>query len=291
MIYLLITSIIWAFSFGLIKGELNGLDSNFVAWVRMSCALLIFIPFFRIKKLAFKEALFLSCLGGLQYGLMYLFTIRAYYYLDAHQIVLFTGFTPIYVTILHDAFSKKFRPFYLFTAFLALLGVTLIYFQSINPSATLKGFLLVQLGDLCFAFGQVVYRWYRQRHDKLIDREIYLLLFVGACIVTSIALIGGGRGVSSLQQVTVRQWLVLVYLGSISSGICFFWWNKGAVSVNPGTLAIFNNIKIPLGVFFAITFFGEKANVPTLILSGALIVIALFLSEKYAKAELKLSTR
>ena len=47
MVFLLLVSLIWAFSFGLIKGNLTGLDSNFVAFCRMFVSLLIFLPFLK----------------------------------------------------------------------------------------------------------------------------------------------------------------------------------------------------------------------------------------------------
>jgi hypothetical protein len=42
MIWLLLVSLAWAFSFGLIKGNLTGVDSNFVAFARMALSLLSF---------------------------------------------------------------------------------------------------------------------------------------------------------------------------------------------------------------------------------------------------------
>jgi len=51
MIYLLLVSIAWAFSFGLIKGNLAGVDSNFVSFARMAFSLLVFLPFLKYKNL------------------------------------------------------------------------------------------------------------------------------------------------------------------------------------------------------------------------------------------------
>ncbi|MDX9865812.1 MAG: hypothetical protein RBT34_13495, partial [Anaerolineaceae bacterium] len=44
MIYLLVVSLVWAFSFGLIKGNLVGLDAVFVAGMRLLISLLVFLP-------------------------------------------------------------------------------------------------------------------------------------------------------------------------------------------------------------------------------------------------------
>jgi len=45
LIYLVVVSVVWAFSFPLIKLRLTGLDASFVALVRMTLALLVLLPF------------------------------------------------------------------------------------------------------------------------------------------------------------------------------------------------------------------------------------------------------
>ena len=49
MIYISIVSLIWAFSFGLIGNVLAGVDSFFVATLRLGVASLLFLPFLRLK--------------------------------------------------------------------------------------------------------------------------------------------------------------------------------------------------------------------------------------------------
>ena len=56
MLYLAIVSIIWAFSFGLIGSALAGVDSYFVATLRLGCATLLFLPWLRPKQSARKTA-------------------------------------------------------------------------------------------------------------------------------------------------------------------------------------------------------------------------------------------
>ncbi len=86
----------------------------------------------------------------------------------------------------------------------------------------------------------------------------------------------GGWG--SLTALDPRQIGTLLYLGLLASGLCFFWWNKGAVLSNAGTLAAFNNLKIPLAVAVSLLVFGESANLIRLISGGAIILIAIWLS-------------
>ena len=63
MIYLITVSLVWAFSFGLIGNTLTGVDSFFVATVRLGLASLLFLPFLRVKSLTGLDGLRLLCYG------------------------------------------------------------------------------------------------------------------------------------------------------------------------------------------------------------------------------------
>ena len=52
-------------------------------------------------------------------------------------------------------------------------------------------------------------------------------------------------------------------------------WRGGA-----GTLAGFNNIKIPLAVLVALALFGESADLPRLIIGGGIMAGAVWLSRR-----------
>jgi drug/metabolite transporter (DMT)-like permease len=73
--------------------------------------------------------------------------------------------------------------------------------------------------------------------------------------------------------------MALLYLGTIASGLGFFLWNAGAVRVNPATLAIFNNLKIPLATVIAILVFGETAAPGRLVPGLILMLLALAWAE------------
>ena len=75
----------------------------------------------------------------------------------------------------------------------------------------------------------------------------------------------------------------LIYLGAIASGIGFFLWNFGVTKVEAGTLAILNNLKIPLGILTAYLILHEEINSFQLIFGSILIIFSLFLNEKFSK--------
>ena len=142
----------------------------------------------------------------------------------------------------------------------------------------------MQASNVCFAFGQIEYRRIRRQNPSLKDREIYALLYLGAVIVTTISTTVT-QGWTNLTELTWVQVLVLLYLGFLASGLGFFLWNKGAIETNPGTLAVFNNIKIPLAVLVSLLIFGETTDISRLLAGGGLMVLAVILAERKTKKQ------
>ncbi len=275
MLNLLIVSLIWAFSFGLIKTSLAGLDANFVSAARLGLSLIVFLPFFRPRGVSRPVALKLILVGAIQYGGMYLAYIASFQYLQAYQVALFTLFTPLYVTLANDWLLRRFNGFTLLAVFLTIAGAWIVRGGAGLHPGLLAGFGLVQISNVCFAIGQIAYRAVLGS-QPVKDHQIFALPYLGGFLVAGIASVVFSPW--NTLVVSLPQGLILLYLGVISSGLCFFLWNVGARQVNGGTLAIFNDLKVPLAVAVAVFFFGEKANWVSLILGSGLCLFALWLN-------------
>lgn len=278
MLFLLLVSLVWAFSFGLIK-QLAGIDSTAVATLRLALAFVVFLPFFRRGSLTLAAGLRLAAIGAVQFGLMYLFYQRSYFYLPAYAVALFTLTTPLYVALLDALVERRLQLRYLLAAVLALLGAGAVVFTGAPSGNLLTGLVIMQLSNLCFAGGQLAWR---REHAKLppgvSPASLFALPYAGAvaaCGLASLFLVDW-----SAVHPTASQWGVLAYLGVISSGLCFFWWNLGATRVNVGTLAAFNNAKVPLGVACSLVFFHESADLPRLTLGLALLFLGVWVAER-----------
>lgn len=285
MIYLLIVSLIWAFSFGLIKDQLTGLDPNFVSLSRMLLSLIAFLPFIRLKKIPVQYIIRLIFLGMIQFGLMYVAYIFAYQYLKAYQVALFTILTPIYVTLINDIIERQFHRRYLVVAILAILGAGVVVLSEISWIELGIGFILMQISNLAFAFGQVYYRKIMNQLPNIKDTSVFAFLYVGAVLLTGLfSIFSTDYSKLTLSQ---NQILTLIYLGILASGICFFLWNFGARKTNAGTLAVFNNLKIPLAIFVSFVFFNESTNLIRLILGGGIIIVAMIIADKKRIEEIR----
>ncbi|HOV06936.1 MAG TPA: EamA family transporter [Anaerolineaceae bacterium] len=281
MALLFIVSMIWAFSFGLIKGNLAGVDSTFVAFARLFIAALVFLPFLKVKGVEWKTRLKLAFTGFVQFGLMYIFYLAAFQSLQAYEVALFTIFTPIFVTLSDDLFSRRFNLLHMIVALVTVAGTWVIEGQALQTQAVWNGFILVQASNLCYAFGQIYYRRIMGQHPELQDHQVFGLLYIGGVVVTLLATLFL-TPLSSI-SLSVNQILTLIYLGAIASGLSFFLWNIGGRRVNAGTLAIFNDLKIPLAVVVSLLVFGEQANLLRLVIGGIIIIGALILNEALNK--------
>ncbi len=283
MPYLVIVSLIWGFSFVIIKGSLTSLDSNFVSFARLLLSLIIFIPFLRPHRIGLRDKLQLMSIGGVQFGLMYLAYIASFQYLPAHVVALLTTTTPIFVSIFTGLYARKVREITLFVALLAFAGSALLQFPDQPLMANVRGIVLVQFSNAAFAFGQIAYRKWMSSKPGLQDKNIFGFLYAGSVVVTGVFLLFSTK--FDRISVQTHQWLALIYLGVIASGIGFFLWNLGSRKVNEGLLAIMNNMKIPAAVLASLVILGERAAWPRLLAGCVMIAAALYLNEHFSNRQ------
>ena len=264
---LLLASLLWAFSFGLIGNTLAGLPPAIVAGSRLALALLVFAPFARRRTPA--EALALAAIGGVQFGLMYLCYNASFACLPSHVVALFTVCTPVYVVLLCDVRERRLNPVALAAALAAVAGGAVVTWGSARPAVAWRGFLLVQGANLCFAAGQVAYREWTRRRPGVSDASAMAWLYLGATLVVLPA--ATAAWAAHPVPPPPQQLAVLAYLGIVASGLGFFLWNAGARRAAPGVLAVCNNLKIPLAAAASLLFFGERAD-PLRLAIGAVLL-------------------
>ncbi len=277
MIHLLVASLLWAFSFGLIKRHLGGVDASLVAAIRLLLSALVFLPFLRRKVSDRVSIPALMAIGALQYGVMYIAYIQSYRFLAGHEVALLTVLTPLHVTLIHDALERRLDPGAALAAVVAVVGAGVVIHAGAGWRGAVTGIVLVQVSNACFAAGQVLYRRLlaraRAAGEEVADLALFGWLYLGAVVVA------GATALVTVDFATVHltrtQGLVLLYLGLVPSGLAFFLWNVGATRTRAGTLAAMNNLKIPLAVGVALLVFGERADPLRLALGGAIIAGAI----------------
>lgn len=279
---LLFVSILWAFSFGLIKGQLTGIDPSLVAAIRLLLCAVIFLPFIKFST-DNRFSLKLLALGALQFGVMYWAYIQSYQYLPAYLVAVLTIFTPIYVYLIACFIEKKFNYQVLLPVIGSIIGAAVIVYQSPNSSEWITGFFILQIANLAFATGQIGYK-YLAASSKSTHTNNMAIMYIGAAIFSLTVMIINQAYVG-IPDISQQQWTTLFYLGIVASGVGFALWNLGAKQVTPQTLAVMNNGYIPFAVLFSLTLFGEQADLKRLLIGTTIMLLSLWWLERKTKEE------
>jgi len=276
---LIITTILWAFSFSLIGEYLAGqVDSYFSVLMRVGLAALVFLPFLRIKGHSLKTLGLYMLVGAMQLGIMYLLSFQAYLYLTVSEFLLFTVLTPLYITLIYDLLSKRpLRWGYLLSAGLAVLGAAIIRYDKVSDHFW-TGLVLVQLANISFAIGMVGYKRLMETHP-MPQHSAFSWFYLGAFIVAALAWVVMGN--SQKLPTTGLQWGILVWLGVVASGLGYFMWNYGATQVDAGTLGIMNNMHVPAGLLVNLAIWHQQPHWPSFIMGGAVIVASLWVHRRW----------
>lgn len=275
MAYLWLVTGIWAFSFSLIGVYLAGtVDPWFSGFSRVFIAFLIFSPFLWRSSVSIKEGGRLALIGAIQIGAMYGFYYHSFLYLSVAEVLLFTVMTPIYITLLNDLLSGKFRPQYLLIALLAVGGAVAMRYQQLSTDYWF-GLALVQGANVSFAAGQVLYKRLNLSAD-IPHHHRFAWFFIGALIVTSVTFISFGNWQKLPSSST--QWSILIYLGIVASGLGYFLWNKGVTQVSVAAVAVMNNVLIPAGLVVNVVIWQRDTDLWNLAVGSLLMGIALLWS-------------
>ncbi|PSS50716.1 carboxylate/amino acid/amine transporter [Pseudomonas sp. BBP2017] len=274
--YLLIVALIQAFSFSLIGEYLAGhVDSYFAVLARVVLAGLVFLPLTRWRQVEPRFMRSMLLIGALQYGVTYVCLYLSFRVLTVPEVLLFTILTPLHVTLIEDALNRRFNPWALVAALVAVAGAAVIRFDRISPDFFM-GFLLLQLANLTYAAGQVLYRHLIARNPSdLPHYRRFGYFYLGALLVVLPAFLAFGNR-QHLPSTDV-QWLVLLFLGLCPTALGLYWWNKGACLVSGATLAVMNNLHVPVGLLLNLLIWNQHEPLGRLFIGGAVILVSLWL--------------
>lgn len=66
--------------------------------------------------------------------------------------------------------------------------------------------------------------------------------------------------------------------GPFATALGMFWWIKGSIQVDAGTLAVMNELHVPAGLLVNLLIWNHDANLPKLALGGAMIIASLWIN-------------
>jgi drug/metabolite transporter (DMT)-like permease len=289
MYWLLIACLLWGPSFGLVpilQGS-YGMNPYMLAVLRMLFAFILFAPLMGLQRIPGKQRLQLILLGALQFGVMYITLFLSYGFMEGYEVALVTILTPIYVSLLDHLLRKgRIRLQPLLCVILAVIGACVIrYARPDLDDRFWVGFGIMQICNLSFAFGQVFYRQLMKPCQRLDDMYSFGWMYLGALAVTLIGWLSLAPVVDTLhhlQQLPLPAWGIVLWLGLIPSGLAFFLFNHWALKVDAGTLAIVNNLKIPIALLIVMLVFQQREIIsswPRFTAGTAIMLLSLWMNQ------------
>jgi carboxylate/amino acid/amine transporter len=270
---------LWAASFSLIGEFLAGRVDGYIAvFIRMLLALLVLLPFFRPRQFSRRQQLQLAAIGALQIGVMYLFLYHAFLYLSVAEVLLFTIFTPLYVTVVAELLNGRRRlPWrWWLAAVLAVAGAAVIRYDQLSEQFWF-GFMLIQAANLCFAAGQVFYKRL-PLGDERQQLHIFALFFAGASVVSAVAMLAFAD--FNKMPTSNLHWLILLWLGVGASGLGYLLWNLASKRVNTAQLASMNNMLIPAGLLINFSFWGQQVDWWRLAIGSSILLLSIAVASR-----------
>nr|WP_282444896.1 EamA family transporter [Idiomarina sp. ATCH4] len=280
-------TLLWAASFSLIGVYLAGqVDGYLVVFIRMILALITVLPLFRWRHLSphngqLPQLVKLAVIGAVQIGAMYLFLYHAFLYLSVAEVLLFTIFTPLYITLIDELIlNRKHLPLlWWVAAAVSVCGAAIIRYQPLSDDFII-GFFLIQAANACFATGQVAYK--RLPTGKaLAQTQQFAAFFFGASVIAGLGVILFAD--LSMIPTTNLQWGILVWLGIVASGLGYLGWNLASKWVNTGQLATMNNALIPAGILVNVLFWQQSFDYTRLSIGAVIIILAVWLAGRAQK--------
>ncbi len=296
----------WGITFVCTKYLLNSFSSLEILFYRFIAAYVgLFLMHPKFVKFRVRDNV-LFALAGLSGVVLYqLFENVAIHFTNASNVSVIVSICPLFTAIISQIFLKeKHLSFWFITGFvISFVGVALVCFNGntsleFNP----KGDMLALLSGICWGFySMLVSVINRKKYDPICStRRIF---FFSVLIMIPLSLAGWaltpetGAAASAqndfLQSLSFTfdktinaarfsnplNWLNLLFLGVIASGVCFTIWNKACKIV--GTVKVSCGIYLIPVVTIIFAFFALGEEITVLGGIGALVtIVGLFLSEK-----------
>lgn len=158
-----------------------------------------------------------------------------------------------------------------------MIGAAIIRYDHLSESFWV-GLMFVQLANIFFALGQVGYKRLMEVHP-IPQHQAFSWFYIGATLISLVGwLLFGNKAMVPTSQ---AQWIVLLWLGMVASGIGYFMWNYGATKVDAGTLAIMNNMMVPAGLLVNFAIWQQHPNWISFTMGSSLIIASLWVHKRW----------
>ncbi|MDR1401745.1 MAG: DMT family transporter [Puniceicoccales bacterium] len=284
MVWLLLSSLILAFSIPINKRLFGDLNPFTTASIFCLASALFFFPFCKRKWKNPSDWLKILLIGAVQFGLMYVLFQSSFFFLNGHEVALLMVSTPAYVVGIDSVLSKRWsRSSIIFAAMAVLLTILSMDFSQ-KFHFQWQGIMLIQSCNFSFALGQILLKRFCRAQNISNTFSLNSVLYGGAAIIC-FPMAFFSRKYLSLPPYTAADISNASLFGIVCCGICHWFWNVGTLRTPTHVLATMNNLQIPLAVIVSCVAFGEKIDkfrfTGTMAILGIMILAPILAQKNY----------
>ena len=232
---LLITTMIWGWTFIIVKWTVASIDPYFFIFSRFFLALFILAVLFHAKL----KKNWLPCLKpgiflGIILGLAFIFQTIGLKYTTASASGFITGLSVILVTVFASVFLKKMPDKYVFAGIIsATIGLFAI---------TFKGSLSFQLGDLLTLICAILFAVHVVLTERFAKNRsasaLTLVQFMTVTLLAGVSFLFLGKKPLHLSAFSFWHWSSIMYCGILATAVAYFFQTKAQQKVPPFRTAI-----------------------------------------------------
>ena len=276
----LFVTFLWSTSWVFIKLGLEEIPALTFAGLRYVLAFLILSPLLArprlrtaIARLPRRRWLQLAALGLVMYTVTQGAQFLALSLLPAQTTSLILSFSPILVAFLGLAFlSERPLPSQWGGVLLFLIGAGVFLYPATFASGQLLGLLVAGVGLLANAGASVLGRFVNRAADLPAAAVTLVSMGIGA-----IVLFGVGVTTEGLPDLSLRGWLIVLWLAGVNTALAFTLWNVTLQRLSALESSVINNTMLIQIAVLAWVFLGEALGVRQVVgillaAGGALVV-------------------
>jgi drug/metabolite transporter (DMT)-like permease len=259
----LLVTLLWSTSWVLIKFGLKDIPALTFAGLRYSLAFLVLLPFVlrpaQLRVLKSQPAwlwIWLVVLGLLYYTVTQGTQFLSLLYLPAVTVSLLLSFTTVIVAVFGIFTLGEFpTPFQWAGIGLYLLGVSIYFYPFSLPKVQLIGLLIAVISVLANSFSSILGRYVNK--DTVLSPTMVTVTSMG---VGSLVLLVSGIAIQGLPELSLGNWLLVIWLAVINSAVAFTLWNHTLRTLSAMESSILNNTMLIQIAILAWIFLGESIS-------------------------------
>lgn len=245
---LIVTVLVWGSSFAAVKivlGEVTPLGLSFLRSVAATFALILLLAFnegfAKLRRALREKFLYFVVLGATGVVLFNIFQNVGIQYTSSGVASVLLATNPLFVLALGAIFlQEEINRNKLIGMMLGFVGVVTIMFGgkgiiSFLASSSFIGNILVLCSALCWGLYVIM-------NKKVLQRYSPLLLTASAFIFGSLVLFLlclSSRNFPATISLSITSWLLVIYLGFVSSGVAYFLWNYALSKTEASKASVF----------------------------------------------------